>query len=301
MTNKKILTAMLTMGLALAAFGCQHSQKTFDSPQAATDALAAAVENHDKSELRRIFGRNASKLRSGDAEQDRADFERFAAMIREKHTFDKISEDVAVVEIGEIEWPFAVPLVNEEGKWRFDTEAGIEELENRRIGRNELVTIVVCETIHDAQQQYMEQDRNGDGVKEYAQKMMSTAGQKDGLYWPSRGGADPSPIGRLLAEASARHDASGRRPPFHGYLYKGLPRQGPSASGGARDYLVNGRLTGGWAIIAWPAEYDTTGVTSFIINQDGAVYEKDLGWDTASAVAAIDTFDPGDGWKRVGY
>lgn len=297
MTTIRFATLTLA-ALALAASGC--AQQTFATPEDAAAALADAVERHDRAELRRIFGPKAAKLRSGDEAQDRADFDRFAGMIRENRTVAPIGDGVAVLEVGDIGWPFAVPLVSEEGKWRFDTEAGIEELEVRRIGRNELLTILVCETVYLAQKEYFEKDRDGDGVKEYAQKMMSSPGQKDGLYWPSPGGAEPSPIGPYLAEAAARKDASGQRPPFHGYLYKGLQRQGPSAPGGPRDFLVNGHLTGGWAAIAWPAEYDRTGVMTFIVSHDGVVYEKDCGPQTASAVASIDAFDPGDGWKRFG-
>lgn len=288
-----------SLGLLVGAAwlgGCQ-SQSTFSKPEDAVTKLASAVEQKDRGEMRELFGSRVSELRSDDPDLDRTDLDVFARRLKEQHQIEMQSDDRAVVLLGQDRWPFAVPIVKEKDAWRFDTDAGIEELNNRRIGRNELQVIGACRTLIDAQREYISMDRNGDGVPEYAQRLMSTEGTHDGLYWPAPGGVDPSPIGPVLAQAATRTDDQGHRIPYYGYLFKALYKSGPGASGGARDYKVNGRLTNGWAVIARPAEYDVSGVMSFLLGSDGTVYEKDLGPDTEAIVQKMDAYDPSNGWK----
>jgi hypothetical protein len=194
-----------------------------------------------------------------------------------------------------------VPLVKDGDGWFFDAEAGTEEILNRRIGRNELAAIQVCKAIGDAQREYALRDPDGDGVREYAKQFPSDPGQRNGLYWPVTEGEQPSPLGSFAAQASA--EGYVRREvgptPYHGYFYRILQAQGPHASGGAVDYVVNGKMVLGFAVIAHPAEYDNSGIMTFIMGSDGVVYQRDLGEDTAEKAAAIMTFDPGSGWQKV--
>jgi hypothetical protein len=280
----------------LLAGGCQ-SQRTFSSPDAAVSALADAVKRQDRSELHRIFGPQVEDLKSGDPDQDHDDLIVFARRLETARKIRKDAPDRATVLIGDDAWPFAVPLVLKGSTWRFDTDAGLDELTSRRIGRNELLTIAACNTLMDAEAEFFNRDPDGLGVKHYAQRLMSNEGKKDGLYWPAPGGVDPSPIGPALALAATRRNEQGERIPFNGYLFKPLYRQTASAPGGAMDYMENGQLTRGWAVIAYPAGYAETGIMSFLCGNGGIVYQKDLGDDTDKAVEKLDTFDPGDGWK----
>jgi len=207
--------------------------------------------------------------------------------------------DRATVLIGDDQWPFAVPLVMKGSSWQFDTDAGIDELNNRRIGRNELRTIAACRTLIDAEAEFFDRDPDGLGVKHYAQKLMSTEGKKDGLYWPAPGGVDPSPIGPAMALSATRRDEKGERIPFNGYLFKVLYRQAASAPGGAIAFMQDGQLMRGWAVVAYPAEYGETGIMSFLCGSGGEVYQQDLGDDTDKAVDKIEAFDPGAGWKKI--
>ena len=282
------------------AGGCQPSQqRTFRSPEDAVTALNVAVEQWDKRELQRLFGPEVEKLKTGDPDQDRDDAIVFARRLAAARKIQHDGPDHATVLIGQEEWPFAVPLVMEDSAWRFDTDAGLEEMSNRRIGRNELLTIAACRTLIDAQAEFFDRDPDGLGVKHYAQKLMSTEGKKDGLYWPAPGGVDPSPIGPVMALAASRRDEKGERVPYHGYLFKVLDRQAASAPGGAMEYRENGQLTRGWAVLAYPAVYGETAITSFLCSNGGAVYQQDLGPDTHAAVEQIDAFDPGAGWQEV--
>jgi hypothetical protein len=293
----------MTAGLALAACvavmtGCQ-SQRTFASPEEAAEALTRAVAEKDRDEVREIFGSRVRELRTDDPDQDKADLIVFHRAMERSREIERREDGSAVLVVGEARWPFAVPLVLGRDGWRFDTDAGIEELENRRIGRNELRTVEACRTIADAQAEYFAVDRDGDGVNEYAQRLMSSPGNKDGLYWPSPGGVDPSPIGPVLAEAAVRTDERGERLPYNGYQYRTLLRQGAGAPGGAMEYLSGENLTNGWALIAWPAEYNHTGVMSFIASSSGVIYEADLGPDTDEVVDRITAFDPAGDWRPL--
>ena len=294
----KLFSLLVAVGGILAT-GCQSSQRTFKTPEEAVTVLDNAVQKQDSTQLVKLFGPDAKQLRTGDPDQDRADAIVFARRLKQAHKIRMDAPDRAVILVGEEEWPFAVPLVLKNGAWRFDADAGLIELTNRRIGRNELLTIAACNTLIDAQAEFFARDPDGLGVKHYAQKLMSTEGKKDGLYWPAPGGVDPSPVGPVIANAATRRDEKGKRIPFHGYLYKLLDRQAASAPGGAMDFRQDGRLTRGWAVVAYPADYAVTGIMSFLCSEDGTVYEQDLGDDTTKAVAKIEAFDPGAGWKPV--
>lgn len=296
---KQLLHGALGVIAAAALSACQ-SQRDFSSPEDAVAALTTAAERDDKSELRRIFGPDGAELRSDDPEQDRLDVAAFRRALAEAAEIERRGDDSATLLVGEERWPFAVPIVREADRWRFDTEAGIEELDNRRIGRNELRTIAALRTLVDAQAAYFSSDRDGDAVPEYAARLLSSPGTRDGLYWPSPGGVDPSPIGPVLASAATRHDDEGDRIPYNGYRFRLLTRQGEAAPGGAMDFSSPDGLTGGWAAIAWPAEYDVSGVMTFLVSSAGVIYQADLGPDTESATAAITEFAPGEGWSPVG-
>ena len=215
-----------------------------------------------------------------------------------KHLLVMEGTDKAVLIIGQEDWPFPIPLVRKDSTWRFDTAAGREEILYRRIGRNELNAIETCLAYVDAQQEYAEQGVAGNGV--YAQRIASRPGKKDGLYWPAQSSADESPLGELAASAAAEgYRAGQQRAPYHGYYYKVLTRQGPNASGGALDYVVRGRMIGGFALVAYPAEYMNSGVMTFLVNHQGNVYEKDLGPNTARIAAGMTAFNPDNTWRRV--
>lgn len=291
-------TFMFMLCLAAIQCGCQ-SQRTFTTPDQAVAALKQAVQDDDKKELKALFGPQLEDLKSGDPDADEADIVVFSRRLAEAGRVELDAPDHATLLIGHEQWPFAVPLVKEGDEWRFDTPAGIDELESRRIGRNERLTIAACRTLIDAQAEYFDRNPEGDGPKHYAQKLKSAEGRKDGLYWPVTGNEDPSPIGPVMAEAAARRDAGGDVVPYNGYSYRLLTSQGASASGGSMDYLADGRLTRGWAAIAWPAEYGETGIMSFLFGSTGAIYQQDFGDDTAKIAADLPSFDPGSGWTPV--
>ena len=289
-----MLACGATLAVSLMLTGCQ-SQQTFSTVDEAVSALQAAAKSRDKSEVRALFGERVNELKTGDPVLDEQDFVVFSRRLEAGHQIQMDGDDYATLLVGKEQWPFAVPLVKGDKGWHFDTDAGIEEMENRFIGRNERLTIAACNTLIDGQAEYFERDPENTGVKHYAQKMMSTPGKKDGLYWPVTGNEDPPPIGPVFAESAARRDEKGQPIPFNGYRYKVLTTQNAGAPGGAKNYLVDGKLTNGWAAIAWPAEYDRTGVMSFMFGSDGVVYEKDLGDDTSLEVASITAYDP-SGW-----
>lgn len=293
------LLALACTVAALALQGCT-SQQSFSTPDEAGNALAQALAGQDRAQLKHIFGPEAPRLRSDEPTQDRSDLAYFAQELERGREVRMDSDSNATLLVGQERWPFAVPLVRtERGAWAFDTEAGIEELSNRRIGRNELRTILACRTLIDAQQEYFAIDRDGDGVNEYAAKLLSTEGTRDGLYWPAPGGIDPSPIGPAFAAAATDTDDKGRRLPFYGYHYKPLLSQGPSAPGGSMDYVTANGQTNGWAAIAVPAIYGQTGIMSFIVSHSGEVYEQDLGDGTQSFFRSVTSFDPSAGWTST--
>jgi len=298
-SRRAALACALLVLVACASTSPTTRQRTFDSPEQAMTALVDAIQREDREELHRIFGPRTDELKSGDEAQDVRERTLFTRAVERGHAIEPQSDERAILLVGEDRWPFSVPLVREGSIWHFDTDEGIDELSNRRIGLNELRSIAACRALFLAQLEYFSADRNDDGVREYARRLVSTPGQKDGLYWPSIGGVDPSPIGPALALAAAQRDAENEPLPFYGYHYKALYRQGPSAPGGALSYEDGGRLTRGWGVLAYPAEYGVSGVMSFLVSSEGRIYERDLGEDTAEMALALEAFEPSEGWRPV--
>jgi hypothetical protein len=283
---------------ALAA----EKQKTFGSPEDAANALAAASRASDVKALESILGPGSARLiRSGDAVADRRGRERFAQAYAEASKVERQGDAKAILMIGKDEWPMPIPMVKGKDGWRFDARQGGEEVLNRRVGRNELSTVQVMLAYVDAQREYYLRNPRNDKLLHYAQKFGSVPGKRDGLYFPTKAGEAPSPLGPLFTKAKAAgygKDEDGLPDPYYGYRYRILTRQGPDAPGGAYDYVVQGRMIGGFALIAWPASYGNSGVMTFIVNHEGVVYEKDLGLGTATAVGKITRFNPDKSWKR---
>ncbi|MRR18281.1 MAG: DUF2950 domain-containing protein, partial [Deltaproteobacteria bacterium] len=248
-----------------------------------------------------IFGPGGKEvLSSGDAVQDKAAKEQFIRAYETKNTLVPDGDTRTVLQLGAEDWPFPIPIVKKAGKWSFDTRKGKEELINRRIGRNELNTIQTCLAFVDAQREFALRDKDGDGLREYAQKFVSTPGKKDGLYWDAKPGEEESPFGDLFAKATAEGYKRGDNPvPYHGYFFKMLTEQGKNAPGGPADYIVNGKMIGGFAMVAYPAQYGVSGIMTFIVNHDGIVYQKNLGKETARIAKAMKAFDPDKSWKKV--
>jgi hypothetical protein len=275
-------------------------QPVYASPEAGFEAIVAALRAADAKQLARILGPGHQRIvDSGDNAADRADWARFVASYDAKHSIRLEGDAKAVLLIGADDWPMAIPLVKREAGWAFDAPAGEEELLARRIGRNELDTIQVCLAFIDMEREYAEVDRDGDGLLEYTAKLVSSPGKRDGLYWPSKEGEAESPAGPRFAAADPKAKGRTSGSPYHGYYYRVLTAQGKHAPGGPRNYLANGELIGGVALVAYPATYLNSGVKTFMCNMDGIVYEKDLGPGTASAVAKMKAFDPDPTWTQT--
>jgi hypothetical protein len=291
---------------AFAAHGKKGSREpqTFDIPGDAVVSMLDAVKAGNTAKLAGIFGGDAKAMfSSGDATADRLDLENFIREYGEQHSIRYESRNKAILYVGKDEWPFPVPLVRKGGKWRFDSRAGKEEVANRRIGRNEFNAIDVMHAYVDAQREYASKDRDGDGILEYAQKIVSEKRKKDGLFWDTDGNGEESPIGPFIADASREGygaEKGGGLTPFHGYYFRILKAQGANAEGGAYDYVVNDNMILGFAMIAWPARYGYSGVMTFMVNQSGVVYEKDLGKETDNTALSIKAYDPDKTWKKVG-
>jgi len=287
--------------IAAPAVAADTAQKSFNSPEAATAALVKAVQANDQAGLRRILGPHSGKLiNSGDPAADQEDRSKFLRVYDEAHKLVQEGDNKVVLVIGKDEWPMPIPLVKSGDRWRFDAQQGREEILSRRIGRNELAAIQVCLAIVDAEREYAAHDWDGDGVLRYAPKFISAPGQRDGLYWDTGPGEPLSPIGPLVAAAAQDENQRLNRPtaPYHGYYYKILTAQGDEAQGGAYNYVLNGKMIGGFAVIAYPARYGASGVMSFIVNHDGAVFQKNLGKDTAAVVSGMAAFDPDPSWEK---
>lgn len=284
------------------------AQGDFASPTEGVAALVAATRAGRTAELVRILGPDGKALvYSGDAVADREGREQFVAAYDAGNQITQDGDTRAVLVVGKNDWPFPIPLVKQASAWRFDTAEGAQEILYRRIGRNELSAIEVCRAYVDAQHDYASSEASGSGFADYAQKFVSSPGKHDGLYWPSGDAETVSPMGPLIASARAEgYDATAGqaaamdgREPYHGYFYRILTRQGHAAPGGAYDYVVDGRMVGGFALIAFPAKYGDSGVMSFMVNQDGAVYEKNLGPDGATIARRFTAFNPDSTWSRV--
>jgi len=305
---RRILPLASGLGLALLAFALPVSasaedEQTFASPQEAVNALVTAAKNHDTNAIHSIFGATGHDLISPDVVQATEEYKLFVQHLTEKTELASNSDSNVTLEIGADGWPFPIPLVKQGGKWFFDTVAGAEEILNRRIGMDEIGAINVCNAYVDAQREYASQDRMGDGVLAYAQFLRSTPDTHDGLFWPTnQPGEELSPLGPLIAQA--RVDGYHRtakmlndeQAPYHGYYFKILTRQGKHAPGGKYDYIINGRMIAGFSLVAWPAEWGNTGVMTFIVNQQGKVYQKNLGSKTVKIANAMTIYDPNDAW-----
>ncbi|MGD0427817.1 MAG: DUF2950 domain-containing protein [Candidatus Acidiferrales bacterium] len=278
--------------------GQQQGQKTFASAEEASSALAAAAQANDETAMLAIFGSDGKQVvSSGDDVQDREMHTNFAKKYQEMHRLVNEPDGTTTLYIGAENWPAPIPLVHKGNVWYFDTDAGTKEILYRRVGRNEITTIKVCQELVAAQKDYYSQNHDV-----YAQKFFSTEGQRDGLYWKADAGAPQSPIGPLIATAVAEgyeQIPQGGPTPFHGYYFHILYAQGHHAPGGSKNYLVRGKMTGGFAFVAYPAEYRSSGVMTFIVGSNGVVYEKDLGKNTESIVKAMKKFDPDSSWHKA--
>lgn len=311
MSDGTVLTprrmASLLAACALAAAGAAASatpapaaapQRAFDSPQQAAEALVAAAEKDDVSALLEILGPGGKDLVvTVDAVDDRNRRAGFAAKAREKMAVaeDPINPGWMFLSVGPSDWPFPVPIVESGGKWRFSSKDGREEILARRIGENELDAIALLRGYVEAQWEYAEEEHDGSGIQQYAQKAISTAGKQDGLSWRNADGTVGGPMGDEVAEALAA-GYTDKTKPYNGYYFRILKAQGPAAPGGARGYVVNGMMIGGFGMVAWPAQYGVTGIMTFQVNHYGIVYQKDLGPETAKAAAALTRYNPGSGW-----
>lgn len=287
--------------LTWTSFAQETQPKVFTSPQEAMQTLVKALQAGDKESLLTILGSDSEEiLSSGDPVADKADRQRFLNAYGERVNLVPQGNDQVEVILGNDSWPFPIPLVKDQQGWFFDTAAGKEEILNRRIGRNELATIEVCQAYVEAQREYAGPDRDQDGVIEYAQKVISDPGQRNGLYWEVEDPEVPSPLGPFMAQAAAEGYRAGAKPiPYHGYYYRILKAQGPTAPGGAYNYVINGHMVAGFALAAWPAEYGVSGIVTFVVNRNGIVYEKDLGPRTAKLAEAMTRYNPDQTWKRA--
>jgi hypothetical protein len=287
--------------LLLAACGCSSAgQREFRSPDAAADALVDALRHKNPARVKQILGPASSDvLSSGDKAADRADLERFLALYKAKHRIESEPGGASTLLVGDDDWPFPVPIVKSGDGYVFDTEAGKDEILNRRIGRNELAVQQVCLAIADAQREYVRLRPMGGDLPAYARTLVSDPGTKNGLYWPTAEGEPPSPLGPLAARAVARGYSASSSSPYYGYHYRLLTAQGPNAPGGAMDYEVNGQLVGGFGIVAYPARYGNSGIMTFKTSHDGVVYQRDLGPDTPKLAQEITRFDPGPEWTKA--
>ncbi len=304
------------MGLALASFPSLAAPETrvrapqptsaeaqaFTMPADAVKALLEVARSGDSKQASILFGaRGAELFSSGDDIEDKNNREAFLAMAEEKTRIEQAGEDRAILHVGQADWPFAIPIVKSGDGWRFDAEQGREEMLNRRIGRNELSTLSVLNGYVEGQFEYANADRNDDGVAEYAQKLLSEPGKFDGLFWDAEPGQPPSPLGPLVAEARAKGfratSSTGEPSPYHGYYYRILTRQGSKAPGGRYDYVINGRMIAGFGMVAFPAEYGSSGVMTFIVNHQGKIYQRDLGPNTGQIAAALKEYNPDPSWE----
>ena len=287
---------LLTACFPARSMAQQPGQKTFSSPEDASNALVTAAQNNDEKAMLDILGPDGKQIvSSGDEAEDAESRANFVQRYQQMHRLVKEPDGTTVLYIGAENWPTPIPLVNNSSSWYFDTEAGKKEILYRRIGRNEISTISVCQELVAAQKEYYSAQHN-----EYAQKIFSDEGQHNGLYWKAAEGEPQSPIGPLVASAVAKGKSPDGAPtPYRGYYYHMLTRQGKNGPGGAKSYIVNGKMTEGFAFVAYPAEYRSSGVMTFIVNEDGVVYQKDLGKKTDALAKAMKEYNPNSSWQKA--
>ena len=302
--------------LLLVSRGCTNTNKpagegatpqaTFNTPEEALQAVVVAMRVHDNEKLKEIFGPDSDDLLfSGDPIDDDLTLDRFVMAYDQKHKLLPKDDGSMTIVVGKDDWPMPIPLMRDSsGKWLFDTDNGVAEVITRRIGRNELTVIEVCKAICDAQREYAQRNPDKDEFPEYARQFISDPGKTNGLYWPTTPDEEPSPLGAAVAGAqgegySTAPNALNEPRPYHGYLYRILTAQGNDAPGGTMDYVINGKLIGGFAVVAWPVNYGSSGIMTFITNYNGEVYQKDLGEDTDKVARAMTDFNPDSTWKQA--
>jgi hypothetical protein len=299
-----IITALFLLILSSGqSFAANPRQTTFSSPAEAVKSMVEAMKAGNSGKLLAIFGPAGKGLfSSGDETSDRQAREEFIRSYEEKNSLNGVNKKKVILHVGKEDWPWPIPIVKTGGRWHFDTKAGRQEVLARRIGANELAVIQVCLAYVDAQKEYAQDHRTG-GIMEYAQKFVSDPGKTDGLCWEEKEVGKDSPLGPLVGNACKVNymglQAGASAQPYHGYYYKILMKQGNYAPGGAYDYVVDGKMIGGFALVAYPARYSLSGIMTFIVNQEGAVYQKDLGKSTEKAAEAMASFNPDQTWKRV--
>jgi hypothetical protein len=302
MKERILLSLVLVLALITrAGFGAAQTSQIFASPEEAVAALVAAADKPDSGALHNIFGTAAAEMESPDQTQAADEQNAFAKSLHQGTQIVRESDSRCLVEVGDKHWPYPIPIVKKDGRWVFDTEAGKEEVLNRRIGKDELATLHVLRACVEAQREYASEDHTGKEVLEYAQRITSTPGTKDGLYWPRDVDGEISPLGPLVAGAQPvgyknQSQEAQEGEPFNGYYFKILTRQGTNAPGGKYDYVINGNMIGGFAFVAWPVSYGESGIMTFIVNQRGRVYQKDLGPKTANLVEEMKEYDPDKTW-----
>ncbi|MGE5305155.1 MAG: DUF2950 domain-containing protein [Alphaproteobacteria bacterium] len=295
---------LITFAVTAISFAAAAPQKTFSSAEEAVKAAITAAKNNNDKELLAIFGATAKELLfSGDPVADKQRRARFLAAYDEKNRLAREGENTILV-VGKQDWPFPIPLVKKGQSWVFDTEKGKQEILNRRIGENELFTIQACLAVVDAQREYAMKihDKDKSGLLEYAQKFISDPGKRNGLYWETKAGEPESPLGPIMTQATGegyKLKPSATPVPYHGYYYRILTAQGKNAPGGAYSYLVKGKMIGGFAVVAYPAEYRNSGVMTFIVNHDGKVFQKDLGPNTATLAKSMKEYNPDKTWTEA--
>jgi hypothetical protein len=297
---------ILTVAMAIAAIllvgpaGAQQQQRKFPTPEKAVETLVEALGAGDVDTLSALFGEEyRDEIIGSDLAAARVEWRQAYIRAKEQVALRPSGDGRLIIVIGRRAWPAPIPLVEDGGQWRFDTEAGIEEIVNRRIGRNELAAIEFARVFVKAQNEYASAARRGDGVSEYAQQLGSSPGKQDGLYWPASAGEAQSPLGAFISSISEFVEGRESGAPYRGYFYRVLKRQGPKAPGGAFDYVINGRMVAGFALLAYPAEHGVSGIMTFLVNRNGVLLQKDLGDDTEKIAKAMDAYDPDGTWEAV--
>lgn len=309
-TGSVIILATLLALPTFTSVGAEEKQKTepakprvFATPEDGAKALLDATQSGNPASLREVFGAGGDEILSGDKVQEASEIATFSKAIAKMCNLSKVGDDKVVLNVGSENWPFPIPLVKKDGQWQFDVAVGKDEILNRRIGEDEINTISVMRNYVNAQREYATEDRDGSGVLKYAQKILSTPGKQDGLYWETNDQSGESPFGPMIALATTQGYSAKKKTeapvPFHGYYYKVLKSQGSNAPGGEYNYVINGNMIAGFALLAWPSIYGQSGIMTFVVNQQGMVYQKNFGPRTATVAAVMTEYNPDKSWKLV--